>query len=156
MRLNRRWVPLLRENSGASHCNGVGQTALDFWAPLNAKKGPARAWPTAWQQGCSNRESRESRGAKKRRFGPNREALIKIPNRQICKFTRQQCSGNLLCCTYFEFCCRDGIESSLFFWTQEDSDGWKWNLRFRWLYQMDRKLIILYLAKFWCLKFVKS
>ena len=32
-------------------------------------------------QGCSNRESRESRGAKKRRFAPNREALNKIPNR---------------------------------------------------------------------------
>ena len=33
------------------------------------------------EQGCSNRESRESRGAKKRRFAPNREALNKIPNR---------------------------------------------------------------------------
>ena len=33
-----------------------------------------------WQC-CSNRESRESRGAKKRRFAPNREALNKIPNR---------------------------------------------------------------------------
>ena len=35
----------------------------------------------AQRQGCSNRESRESRGAKKRRFAPNREALNKIPNR---------------------------------------------------------------------------
>ena len=32
-------------------------------------------------QGCSNRESRESRVAKKRRFAPNREVLNKIPNR---------------------------------------------------------------------------
>ena len=36
---------------------------------------------TGGGQGCSNRESRESRGAKKRRFAPNREALNKIPNR---------------------------------------------------------------------------
>ena len=31
--------------------------------------------------GGSNRESRESRGAKKRRFAPNREAFNKIANR---------------------------------------------------------------------------
>ena len=33
--------------------------------------------------GCLNRESRESRGAKIRRFAPNREALNKIPNRLL-------------------------------------------------------------------------
>ena len=34
-------------------------------------------------QGCSNRASRESRGAKKRRFAPNREALNKIPRQFV-------------------------------------------------------------------------
>ena len=38
----------------------------------------------ARNQGCSNRELRESRGAKKRQFAPNREALNRIPNRQNC------------------------------------------------------------------------
>ena len=46
--------------------------------PSPAQSCPGPVCPV---QGCSNRESRESRGAKKRRFAPNREALNKIPNR---------------------------------------------------------------------------
>ena len=46
-------------------------------APGNGPEGTG----SCSEQGCSNRESRESRGAKKRRFAPNREALNKTPNR---------------------------------------------------------------------------
>ena len=51
--------------------------------PEGQKRGPrgGAGTPARHAQGCSNRESRESRGAKKRRFVPNREALNKIPNR---------------------------------------------------------------------------
>ena len=58
--------------------------ALSARLPRPAGPAPLRLWhlPTGTRrQGCSNRESRESRGAKKRRFAPNREALNKIPNR---------------------------------------------------------------------------
>ena len=40
----------------------------------------SRLLPRGAGQGCSNRESRKSRGTKKRRFAPNHEALHEIPN----------------------------------------------------------------------------
>ena len=40
--------------------------------------GRRRDGAAAQDQGCSNRESRESRGAKKRQFAPNREAIRTI------------------------------------------------------------------------------
>ena len=73
----------------------------DFKDPQCRLQGTAGTVPTrspirppTKAQGCSNRESRESRGAKKKRFGPNREALNKIPNRLFTLFSPQQCGGN--------------------------------------------------------------
>ena len=67
-----------------------------------------------WQsQGCSNRESRESRGAKKRRFAPNREALNKIPNRPNRYLMTPAVQWKLKVVAQHPFCCRDGFEPGL-------------------------------------------
>ena len=64
---------VLPRPAAAAHC--ARQQRCQAWP------GDSGATPHRVRQGCSNRESRESRGAKKRRFAPNREALNKIPNR---------------------------------------------------------------------------
>ena len=82
-RLERRCPRLRGGSAGGSHwiakCNAKGKEHVTVSDGLESAKHNCTQ-----KQGCSNRESRESRGAKKRRFGPNREALNKIPNRQIC------------------------------------------------------------------------
>ena len=45
-------------------------------------------------QGCSNRESCESQGAKNRLFAPNREELNKIPNRLLTNNDTRSAVGN--------------------------------------------------------------
>ena len=76
---DRAQPPHARQNDSRPGAHQAHRAARRIWG-LDAA--PVTVVRVAWHgQGCSNRESRESRGAKKRRFAPNREALNKIPNR---------------------------------------------------------------------------
>ena len=85
---------------------------------------------------------------------------IKSQIAQIVNSDTSSALGTYKASTILHLAAEMGSIPALYTRTQEDPDGWKWsrprNWRCIWLYQKDRKLVILYLAIFYCFKFIRS